>query len=188
MAYVPPDLVNLLGILPVIKNSFGQLASANSLDVFRILFLPLAPDSSTLLYNILQIAIWSFVGWMVGMFNEKDSVQVHRPKSSVFLVGAGIFTLAVLQILLNLWLGSPITSSAQAALGFTAFFSFILVVALEVGQYFFEHPLPVPVQRSAPIQFEVDHAPSSPSPMPVPPLPEMPADDKSDDLIMLELD
>jgi hypothetical protein len=80
MANVPPDLVNLLGILPVINDPVGRFASANSLDVFRILFLPLAPNSSVLLYHILQIVIWSFAGWMVGMLNEKDWVQIRRPR------------------------------------------------------------------------------------------------------------
>lgn len=188
MAYVQPDLMNMLGILPVVTDPFGRFASANSLEVFRILFLPLASDSSTLLFHILQIAIWSFVGWAVGMFNEKDSVQMRRSRSSVFLVGGGILVLAVLHIALNFWLGSPIADSAWTALGFTVFFSFIAVVVLEVGQYFFEHPMPVPVPRSAPIQFEMEQTPAGPSPMPVPPLPEVPADDKSDDLIMLELD
>lgn len=188
MAYLPPDLVNLLGVLPILTNPFAKFASANSLETFQLLFLPLSPDSSTLLYHVLQIALWAFVGWAVGMFNEKDSVQIGRPKSSVFLVGGGILTLAILQVALNFWLGAPIAEGAQTALGFAFFFSFIAVIVLEVGQYFVEHPMPVPVPRSAPIQFEVDDVPASPAAMPVPPLPDMPADDKSDDLIMLELD
>lgn len=189
MAYLPPDLINLLGILPVITNPFGRFASANSLEVFKILFLPLAENSSTLLYHILQIVIWSFAGWMVGMLNEKDWVQFRRPRSSISIALVGVFTLAGLQILLNLWLGSPINVNAQIALGLTAFSSLVAVIILEFIQHFFEHPLPVPPQQSAPIQFEMDGA-SNPSstPTPIPPLPEMSEDDKSDDLIMLELD
>jgi hypothetical protein len=189
MAYLSPDLINLLGILPVVNDPFGRFASANSLDVFRILFLPLASNSSTLLYHILQIFIWSFAGWMVGMLNEKDWVQFRRPKSSISIALAGVLTLASFQILLNLWLGAPISSGAQIALGITAFSSLIAVIMLEFIQHFFEHPLPVPTQQSTPIQFEMDNAQSSNStPMPVPTLPEISEDDKSDDLIMLELD
>jgi hypothetical protein len=190
MAGLSPDLVNQLGILPIIIDPFRHFVSANSLDVFRILFLPLASNSSTLLYHILQIAIWAFAGWMAGMLNEKDWVQIHRPRSSIPIVAVGILTLAVLQISLNLWLGTPMTSNAQIAFGFTAVFSFILVVMLEFSQHFFEHPLPVPAQQPAPIQFEMDNTPgiTSPTPMPVPTLPEMDSDEKSDDLIMLELD
>jgi hypothetical protein len=187
MAYVPPDLISLLGILPVINDPFGRFASANSLEVLQILFLPLASNSSTLLYHILQIVIGSFTGWMVGMLNEKDWVQFRRPRSSISIALVGVFTLAVLQISLNLWLGSPINTNAQIALGLTAFSSLVAVIILEFLQHFFEHPLPVPTQQSAPIQFEMDGASSS-NPMPVPALPEMSEDDKSDDLIMLELD
>jgi hypothetical protein len=187
MAYLPPDLINLLGILPVITDPFGRFASANSLEVLKILFLPLASNSSTLLYHILQIVIWSFVGWMVGMLNEKDWVQFRRPKSSISIAVVGVFTLVALQILLNLWLGSPINGNAQIALGLTAFSSLVAVIMLEFIQHFFEHPLPISIPQSAPIQFEMEGA-SSPNPMPVPALPEMSEDDKSDDLIMLELD
>jgi hypothetical protein len=187
MAGLSPDLINQLGILPVIIDPFRHFASANSLDVFRILFLPLAPNSSILLYHILQIAIWSFAGWLVGMLNEKDWAQVHRPRSSISIVAVGVLTLAVLQISLNLWLGAPISSDAQIAIGFTAVLSFIIIIMLEFIQHFFEHPLPIPAQQSAPIQFEMNNAPT-PNPMPVPALPEMTSDEKSDDLIMLELD
>jgi len=190
MAYLAPDLLNLLGVLPILTNPVAKFASANSLEVFQILFLPLSPDSSTLLYHTLQVALWAFVGWAVGMFNEKDSVQIGRPKSSVFLIGGGILVLAVLQAALNLWLGKPLSDGATTALGFAFFLSFIAAIILEVGQYFVEHPLPAPLPRSAPIQLDVDRAPASPAVMPVPSLPdaERPADDKSDDLIMLELD
>jgi hypothetical protein len=133
----------------------------------------------------LQIVIWAFVGWMVGMLNEKDWVQFRRPRSSISIALVGVLTLAVFQILLNLWLGTPISGGVQIALGITAFSSLIAVIMLEFIQHFFEHPLPVPVSQSTPIQFEMDNAPSS---MPVPTLPEMSEDDKSDDLIMLELD
>ncbi|MBI5951502.1 MAG: hypothetical protein HY865_07575 [Chloroflexi bacterium] len=185
MVYLAPDLLKLIGVLPVLADPVAKFASANSLETFQILFLPLAPDSSTLLYHTLQVALWAFVGWAVGMFNEKDFVQIRRPRSSVFLVGGGILVLGILQVALNLWLGSAISADVQTAIGFTVFFSFIAAVLLEVGQYFIEHPLPAPVQRSAPIQLDVDNTPAA---MSVPTLPDAPADDKPDDLIMLELD
>lgn len=187
LAYLVPDLLNLIGVLPILTNPIAKFTSANSLETFQILFLPLAPDSSTLLYHTLQVTLWAFVGWMVGMFNEKDFVQLSRPRSSVFLIGGGMLVLTVLQVGLNLWLGFPIAKEAQTAMGFAFFFSFIASVLLEVGQHFIEHPLPAPVQQSAPIQLDVDNAPAA---MPVPPAsaPDAPADDKSDDLIMLELD
>ena len=187
MAYLPPDLINLLGILPVVTDPFGRFASANSLEVLKILFLPLASNSSTLLYHILQIVIWSFTGWMVGMLNEKDWAQVRRPRSSISIALAGVLALVVLQISLNLWLGAPIGSGAQIALGITAFSSLIAVIMLEFIQHFFEHPLPVPTQQSTPIQFEMDNT-SNTTPMPLPDLPEMSEDNKTEDLIMLELD
>jgi len=185
LTYLPPNLVNLLGILPISTDLVERFARANSLETLQIIFLPLAPDSSALLYHILQIAIWAFVGWTVGMFNEKDSAQLNRPKSSVFLVGGGMLLLGVLQTALNLWTGAPITAAAQNALGFAFFFSFLAAIALEVGQYFIEHPIAAPAPRSAPIHLETGNAPNA---MPLPPLPEISADNKSDDLIMLELD
>jgi hypothetical protein len=187
MAYLAPDLLDLIGVLPILTNPVAKFTNANSLETFQILFLPLGTDSSTLLFHTLQVALWAFVGWAVGMFNEKDSVQIRRPRSSVFLVGGGILVLGILQVALNLWLGSPISAEVRTAIGFTVFFSFITAVVLEVGQYFIEHPLPAPVQQSAPIQLDMDNAPAA---MPVPPASasDAPVEEKPDDLIMLELD
>jgi hypothetical protein len=188
MAGLSPDLLTLLGILPSMNYLPARFASANSLDVFRILLSPFAPNSSALLHHILQIASWAFVGWMVGALSEKDWAQLRRPKSSVSIIAIGALTLAVLQITLNLWLGSPLPSDVWIALSLTALFSFISVAALEIGQDFFEHPLPI-TQSSARVQFEADAAPLfNPAPMPAPKAPEMTKAEKPDDLIMLELD
>ncbi len=185
MAYVPPDLINLPGILPVIQDPLGRFASANSLEVLQILFLPLAPNSSSLLHHILQITIWAFSGWLAGMLNEKDWAQIRRPRASISIALTGVLTLATLQILLNLWLGAPLSLNAQIALGITAFSSLAAIIFLEFIQHFFEHPLPTPAQHAAPIQFEIDN---TPAPISVPTLPEMSEDNKTEDLIMLELD
>lgn len=199
MAGLTPDWVNLFGVLPILNYLPERFAQAGSLETIGLLFVPLAPDSTYLLYCLLQISSWSFVGWAVGMLSEKEWAQYERPRASMVIALIGAVTLAVFQILLSAWLRMPITTQAEIALGLTTLFSGIAVVILELGQDFFEHPLPIPSNASsarAP-RFIEDPAASTQSPA-APVLPSISSDipksqelrksDEPDDLIMLELD
>jgi hypothetical protein len=195
MAGLTPDWMNLYGVLPILAHLPERFAQAGSLEAIYLLFLPLMPDSTYLLYCLLQITGWSFVGWAVGMFSEKEWALYNRPRSSMIIVLVGSSILAVIHLLLSLWLGMPVTSNAQLALGLTTLLSALVVMGIEWGEDFFEHPLPIPAGERIPRVVEGPPAPVIPNlPPDVPPSVESPKPQESrkrddeDDLIMLELD
>jgi hypothetical protein len=187
MAGLSPDWLNLLGILPDVHFSASGFSSANSLETLRLLFAPFFPNPTTLLYYVLQIASWAFTGWLVGMLTGKEWAQYHRPRATIALVATGAPLLALLHVLPALWLGFPLRPQVWENLGYATICSALVAMLLEAGAYFFEHPVPLPKPRAA--RLRENRVPTSP-PAPLPPanLPPMDTDDKSEDLIMLELD
>jgi hypothetical protein len=195
LAGITPDWINLFGVLPIPGYLPEKFAQAGSFETLGLLFLPIAPDSTYLLYCLLQIGSWSLIGWSVGMLSEKDWAQSHRPRAGMLLALIGAALLAVFQILLSAWLGMPISPEAEMALGLTTLFSALAAMFLEVGQDFFEHPLPIPnsartIRMEAPssaVQNIVSTTTSSPS-SEFSKMQEAGKKDEPDDLIMLELD
>jgi len=190
MVGLEPDWMRLFGILPDLRFLPVRFASANSLETLLLLLNPLAPNSTALLYHILQVVIWAFVGWTVGMLAEKEWMQYRRPRSTAVMVAVGSFALAVLHILINLWLGVVISPNSWMGLGMTALVSAVAAAGLEGGLDFFEHPLPLPRK----IAFEMDDdITESPKRQTIPSAPSSTSEtnsetNKPDDLIMLELD
>lgn len=193
MAGLSPDWTNLYGTLPILGYLPERFAQTNSVEALGLLFLPLMPDSTYLLYCLLQIGSWSFVGWATGMLSEKEWALYHRPRSSMIIVLVAVSALAVMQILLSLWLGMPISRGAEFALGCTTLFSALAVMLIEFGEDFFEHPLPIP--RA--VHIESSASPIAPNPIPAaaplvssepPKTQESRKRDDEDGLIMLELD
>lgn len=190
-----PDWLQLFGVLPVVDRLPEQFASANSLETLGLLFRPFAPDSTSLLYHLLQIASWAAVGWAVGMFSEKDWVQFRRPRAGMAVAAVGALVLALLHIVFNLWLAVPVLPTAWTALGLTMVCSALAVVLLEFIQNFFEYPLPAPGR--APARRARVSPPSAPtsasadgnlSTSTLQNSVETPPETEDDDLIMLELD
>lgn len=190
---LPPDWLHLFGVLPVVNQLPEQFGSANSIETLGLLFRPFTPDSTSLLYYLLQIASWSVVGWAVGMFSEKDWVQFRRPRAGMAVAAVGALVLALLHVLFNLWLGRPAIPGTWNALALTLVCSALATVLLEFVQNFFEYPLPAPgrppVRRVKtlvvpPPASNGGEGPTSTLQNPV----EPPAQDDNDDLIMLELD
>jgi hypothetical protein len=189
MVGLDPDWIKLLGLLPDIRFLPERFASANSLETLLLLLDPLAPNSTSLLYHLLQIAIWAFAGWTIGTLTEKEWVQYRRPRSTALMAFAGAVILAGLHVLLSLWLSQPLQPTAWINLGLTVLFSAMAVVLLEIGLDFFDHPLPLPRHIALEIASEEKSATTGPAPVTIPKLPEMDPDKTDpDDLIMLELD
>ncbi|GAB4542494.1 MAG: hypothetical protein Fur002_12870 [Anaerolineales bacterium] len=195
MAGVSPDWANLYGVLPVFTSLPEAFRSANSLETIGLLFLPIAPDSTALLYYLLQILTWAFIGWMAGMLSEKDWAQRFRPRLTMLIALIGAALLAGMQILLSAWLRMPISPTAELSLGFTTLFSALAVMALELTQDFLDHPLPMPAAKKR--SLAVESQPVAPAALPtgdsVPQeslstLQQSDKNDAPDDLIMLELD
>lgn len=186
MVGLDPDWLTMLGFVPDTHFIAAHFSNADSLETLLKLISPLAPDSTRLLYNLLQIASWSFVGWAVGMLSGKEWMQYRRPRSTMLLAAGGAFSLAILQMALSLWLTPVIRPEYWQALGLAALLASLVVIILEAGQDFLEHPLPL--RKSSPnIQLEMREN-KPPTPEAIPNLPEVKEKDKPDDLIMLELD
>ncbi len=188
MVGLDPDWIRLLGILPDMTYLPQHFATADSLQTLLKLLDPLAPNSTGLLYHLLQVAIWAFAGWLVGMLADKEWMQYRRPKSTVALLALGAPLISLLMILANLWLGTTISTESWAGLGLTTLASAATAAALEAGYDFFDHPLPLP--RKINLEIDREEEPASPQPLPVPQgtSSEPDKDSKPDDLIMLELD
>lgn len=182
-----PDWVGMLGYVPDTSLVARHFTNANSWQTLTNLFSPLAPNSTRLLYNLLQVVIWALVGWGVGMLAGKESIQYRKPRSTMLLAVGGAFVLMVLHMALSLWLTPVIQPNYWVPLALTALCSGLLVLFLEALQDFFEHPLPLRSTKSS-TPAQINSHPMPPAPQQVPDLPKMDEKDKPDDIIMLELD
>jgi hypothetical protein len=192
MAGLSPDWVNLYGVLPVLGYLPERFSQLDSLETLTQLFLPLMPDSTYVLYYVLQMGSWALIGWAAGMLNEKEWAQYHSPRAGMLFALIGAALLAIFQIVLSAWLKMPISPDAEFALGMTALCSALAVMFLEFVQDFLEHPLPVQTRARA-LRIEVPSAPIVPEAnAPIPTSSVKPSEnlknDDTDDLIMLELD
>lgn len=192
MAGLPPDWLANMGLFPSMSAVAARFEGANSLDALRLLILPLAPDTTALLYHLLQIALWGVVGTVIGNLNDRPSFQNHRPWGSALLAVIGGFVLLGGHLALGYWLSELAQTIDLRLAVMAAATTGIITAALEMLQDFFEHPLPRPKPRP---QKSYPAPPPEPGPGPeaVPPPTEFPPFDAKkekakEDLILLELD
>lgn len=196
---LPPDWLRLAGLYPDLAPTLLRFAGLNSWQVLETLTAPLISDSTAALYHALQIAIWAFTGWWIGRLMLKDRVQYHRPRATIGLVAAGVFSLTILQALLFLWLGfDDINPIVLDSLLPTALLSLLAGIFAELLFHFFEHPFSIPAKASPrsqpPMQRRSNpsaQVPASPHPIErassdEPQSPSKKTDE--DHLIMIELD
>lgn len=170
----------------------GRFAGADSLDTLWLLAEPFFPDSTVLLYFLLQIVLWAVVGGVVGSLAERDWAQRRRPWASILLAWASITCLVAGHLLIAAWLGiytpDRLTVMGRPLL-LSAGLPALVVTGLELLRNLVEHPLPR-IARKKPA---FPAAPESPSTPPLHPVPydsggKIPDDEDKDDLIMLELE
>lgn len=192
MAGLPADWLTNMGLFPSMSAAVTRFDGANSLDALRLLILPLAPDTTVLLYHLLQIALWGIVGTVVGSLNDRPNFQNRRPWGGALLALIGGFVLLGGHLALGYWL-SELAQTINLRLGLMAAATAgVIAAALEMLQDFFEHPLPRPKPRQSRPATSTPPDPSSP-PEPVPPPTKYPPFDAKkekakEDLILLELD
>lgn len=190
MAGLNPDWLAYSGPMPPMTAVLNRFAGANSLETLRLLITPLAPDTTALLYNLLQIALWGVVATAAGNLNDRPSVQNRRPWGGALIAILGGFILFGAHGLLARWLGQPAAETLNVGLGWmAAATSGVIAAALEMLQDFLEHPLPRPRKKTPPGR--PPEAVSGPEPVPPPSQypPFNPKKEKSqEDLILLELD
>lgn len=211
MAGLNPDWLVLIGTSPTIAGVAQRFGEANSLDTLRLILEPLAPNTTLLLYHLLQVVAWAAVGGLVGALADRAWIQHRRPWGAILGGIVGAFVLLGAHIGLGLWLErytpeslSPMWSMLIATTVVVA----VLVGALEGLRDFLEHPLPPArrhprristhsgqVRRAGSRQSRVRASRSGRgregerAPLPVPTqLPDWEPADESEDLIMLELD
>jgi hypothetical protein len=192
MAGLNPDWLTLTGTSPTITGVVQRFGEADSLETLKLILEPLAPNTTLLLYHLLQVVAWAAVGGIVGTLADRSWIQQRRPWGTIVIAVLGAFALLGAHVGLGRWLEQHtlttlapvwpllITTTGVVAIG---------VGTLEGLRDFLEHPLP-PVRRRARPQRrpgrarEPEHAP-----LPVPTqLPDWEPADESEDLIMLELD
>ncbi|MFQ5617315.1 MAG: hypothetical protein ACE5GO_12755, partial [Anaerolineales bacterium] len=152
MAGLNPDWLVLLGDTPSLRLRSGQamsavverFAAADSLETLILLLEPLTSDTTVLLYHVLQIGAWAFMGSLVGKLADRKSVQDRHPWGTALIAILAPFVLLAAHVGLAFWLGQQSAETlppwdtllvAAAAVGVSA-------AALEFLHDFFEHPLP----------------------------------------------
>ncbi len=144
MAGQSPDWLNLLSTSPQIYEIAQYFEHADSLETLEKILAPLAPNSTTLLYHLLQVVIWASVGGIVGGVAQWDWTIKKSPWSKVLIASIGAFSMTGLHIGLGLWLDKY---TLQSFTLWTLLLETTLVAAAIVGILvivldFLEHPLP----------------------------------------------
>jgi hypothetical protein len=210
MAGLNPDWLALSGTSPTMAGVAQRFGEADSLETLKRILEPLAPNSSLLLYHLLQVIAWAAVGGIVGFLADRAWVQQRRPWGRIIIGVAGAFALLGAHVGLGIWLEqyNPAALSAlwPALLAATIVVA-VVVSVLEGVRDFLEHPLPPrprrksarpgravgatwpwPLRRSGRREAGQDNWPER-TPLPVPvQLPDWEPTDEPEDLIMLELD
>lgn len=201
MAGLHPDWLTLPGFLPPLDGIIQRYHSLNSLQTLIKLLQPFAPDTTTLLYHLLQIAIWVAAGAVVGTLAGRRWVEHRQPWSILLLASLGGLILLAGHLGLPLWLADVGPEQVDASLIVGAA---VVAVLIAAPLTMIRKSLELPVKPSMPkVRRKVSWrarlglvpspqkaaaGPVEPKPMPVPELPEWQAPEDDNNLIMLELD
>jgi hypothetical protein len=194
MSGLTPDWLRLIGTSPTVAGVADRFGQANSLDTLKLIVEPLAPNSTLLLYHLLQVIAWAAVGGLVGLLADRSWIQRRRPWGAIIIGTAGTAVLLGVHVGLGLWLeqhSAATLSPLWPMLIVTTLVVMLVVGALEGLRDFLEHPLP-PRRRTSSRRPRRRSKPGNQSeraPLPVPSqLPDWETADEAEDLIMLELD
>jgi len=208
MAGLNPDWLARMGTSPSLAGVAQRFNGTGSLETLERILEPVAPNTTVLLYHLLQVVIWAAVGGMLGALADRAWAQRRRPWSTIIFGVVGAFALLGLHVALALWLDQyTLADLTPVWLLFVASAVVVAVVAgaLEGLRDFVEHPLPparrlgrsiLPTGRvgarqrvSARGRRAARAAEPTRAPLPVPSqLPDGERGDQEQDLIMLELD
>lgn len=140
LAGLDPDWLSLFGLIPDTGAALGAFQHNNSLGALYQLFLPLMPDSTAVLYHLLQLCAWVFSGWLVAQLAQKETIQYHRPRSTVMILALGAFLLMVFHVALAAWLRPQVLSTLWQPLLLTGLVSALAAMLAEALAFFLEHP------------------------------------------------
>jgi len=140
LAGLNPDWLTLFGVIPDTSAALGNFRQSNSLAALYQLFLPIMPDSTAVLYHLLQIGAWMLTGWLTAQLAQKDWAQYRRPRSTLMIAALGAALLTVLHAALAAWLRPEVFPAALQALALTGLVSALTVMLAEALVFFFENP------------------------------------------------
>lgn len=195
MCGLSPDWLARLGTAPGAVPLIERFAQADSLQTLLLILQPLTPDSTTLLYYLLQVVLWTVVGGVLGARIERPSafLQHRQPRGALLMMALGAAALVVGHLALAAWLGVynlQILGSLLEALTLAFMLTVLAVSVLELLRNWLEHPLPAPRPRRRSLRRPTvsSGGPPGANDTPVQPAPTSTDEKDSDDLIKLELD
>lgn len=204
MAGLDIDWLAMIGQSPTLAGLIQRYNGLSSLETLTKLIQPVAPDTTLLLFHLLQIATWGMVAGLVGFLAQQKWLYHHYPWSTLAASTLGIIALGAGHLFLSVWLrqANPALINLQPLL-ITAIVGLMVSSTLEVIRQSLELPvapkihkrvISVPV-KSSETQPEVsatsttNQGQTKPTPVPLPDLPEWePPEEDNNDLILLELD
>jgi hypothetical protein len=194
MAGLNPDWLALTGSAPTMDGVARRFGQVDSLQTLKLILEPFAPDSTVLLYHLLQVVAWSVVGGVIGALADRTWIRQRRPWGTLVAGLLGALALLGAHVGLSLWLeqytAEDITAMGPALITMTLIVMGVVGV-LEGMRGFLENPLPPPRRRRARPAARPAGEPEEPerTPLPVPTqLPAWEPADEAEDLIQLELD
>lgn len=204
MAGLDIDWLAMAGALPATAGLMQRYQNLDALEMLFKLIQPFYPDTTFLLYHLLQVLLWGGVGLLVGFLVERRWINNFYPWGILLTVSAGVAALTGGHLALPVWLveAAPATINYHNLL-LAAIFALVIAGALEIIRRFFELPVsPKPIQKRAfpaePMSLEPASSLSAErstgvgvyraAPIQLPELPEWEPPAEDDDLILLELD
>jgi hypothetical protein len=183
-----------------------RFASTNSLQTLLLLVEPFAPDSTVLLFHLLQITGWAVAAAFVGLTVRQHWLRERGPWAAALALVGGAGLLAASYLLLPYWLelAAPALLWAEALpLAIALALSAGIVMMVNGAMHLLNQPPPRPTYyarkkekrevarqpraRAGPVR-PPPPPPSSPPPPPPPSLPAWEEEEVEEDLIMIELD
>jgi len=217
MAGLDIDWLVMSGQSPSLAGLMQRYNGLGALETLGKLVQPLAPDTTLLLYHLLQIVAWALVAGFVGFVAGQKWLYHRYPWSTLIVSAVGVIAMGLSHLFLTVWLKeTDLATFDYEPLLIVAVIGLVVSSTLEVVRQSLELPVAPKIHKriiSVPIsrpqtatsaqatsatatsaatpgaEITTNQAQSKPTPVPLPDLPEWePPDEDNNDLILLELD
>jgi len=193
------DWLSLAGLSPQITGIIQRFHGLGATETLLKIIEPFSPNSTLLLYHLLQIILWASVAAIMGVISDRAWLH-HRfyPWFSIINVALGISAMMAGHFALTLWLtGAAPSIFPWESLITAGILSLVLVGSLDLGRRFLDLPLKPSQKKSHKSTFDDMRQGAGRwqrgkrtrhTSMPVPDLPDWEPSQEKNDLILLELD
>ncbi len=200
MAGLSADWLLLAGKMPAVAGVSQRFHALSAIDTLNKLLQPFAPNSTVLLYHLMQIALWAAVGALVGVLADRN--WLHRrfyPWATIITAAIGAVGLVAGHLFMTLWLqdAAPEVFPWQTVLTAAAYAA-VITGGADVIRRFLDLPLAPATRKrfTLPVfrRFRWTESRTekafrhNSAPVPVPNLPDWEPPTENNDLILLELD